>query len=248
MSTPADSPVLRDLGPSAGRSHWLAAGVVAAAVLAVLAEPLGQRWLLCTFKPLTTWLIIAYAWARGRASPAARRWLLAGLGCSLAGDIALLWPDAGFVPGLAGFLLAHLCYLVAFSRDTRPASALGPLLVYGVAAIGLLSLLWPGLPGPLRMPVTLYAGTLAAMAALAAGRWWQHRHAPHRRHLAIGALGGMLFVCSDGLLAFDRFHTALPWGTLWVLSTYWSAQWCIASSMPPGARGQVLAAKRVPPA
>ncbi len=46
------------------------------------------------------------------------------------------------------------------------------------------------------------------------------------------ALGGLLFLCSDALLAFNRFHTALPAAALWILATYWSAQWLIASSLP----------------
>jgi uncharacterized membrane protein YhhN len=34
------------------------------------------------------------------------------------------------------------------------------------------------------------------------------------------------------LLATHRFHTALPWSTLWILASYWAAQWLIASSLP----------------
>ena len=43
------------------------------------------------------------------------------------------------------------------------------------------------------------------------------------------AAGGALFVLSDALLATNKFHATLPWAPLWILATYWAAQWCIAS-------------------
>ncbi|TXC67408.1 hypothetical protein FSC37_22115 [Piscinibacter aquaticus] len=58
-------------------------------------------------KPLTTVLLIVHAARRGADEPVARRWILVGLVLSLAGDIALLWPKQGFLPGLIAFLLAH---------------------------------------------------------------------------------------------------------------------------------------------
>ena len=42
-----------------------------------------------------------------------------GLLLSLLGDIALLWPQQGFLPGLMAFLLAHIAYIVAFTREHR---------------------------------------------------------------------------------------------------------------------------------
>jgi len=46
------------------------------------------------------------------------------------------------------------------------------------------------------------------------------------------ALGGALFVASDALLATNRFAAALPAASVWMLATYWLAQWCIASWLP----------------
>ena len=46
------------------------------------------------------------------------------------------------------------------------------------------------------------------------------------------ALGGALFVASDALLATNKFAAALPAASLWMLATYWLAQWCIASWLP----------------
>ncbi|MET0349937.1 MAG: lysoplasmalogenase [Rhizobacter sp.] len=206
--------------------------VAASALLAIAAAPwaLGLSWLAFVFKPLTTVLLIGHALSRGDGPPGMRRWLLAGLVASLAGDVALLWPRQGFVPGLLSFLVAHLCYLVAFTRDAPLLRATpAAFAAYAVVAGALLAVLWPGVPGPLRVPVLAYVVCLAAMAAQAAARAVRLRQPLATR----AAVGGALFVCSDALLAFDRFSAPLPAASLLVLATYWAAQWCIASSLPP---------------
>ena len=95
--------------------------IVASAMLTIAAAPwaLDLSVLAFVFKPLTTVLIIVLAWPRGADKPAARRALRIGLLLSLLGDIALLWPQQGFLPGLVAFLLAHIAYIVAFTREHR---------------------------------------------------------------------------------------------------------------------------------
>ena len=60
--------------------------------------------------------------------------MLAGLALSLVGDIALLWPQQGFLPGLVAFLLAHACYLVAFTRGVRFAARPLAFVAYALVA------------------------------------------------------------------------------------------------------------------
>ena len=211
-------------------ARWLPALVVASAMLAIAngTWALDHRALLFVFKPLTTLLVIAHAWPRGADTPAVRRWVRAGLWLSLVGDVALLWPQQGFLPGLVAFLLAHLAYIMAFTRDTRFATRPLPFVAYALAAGSILSFLWPSVPGALRVPVLAYVVCLASMAAQAAARW---RAQPGLSGPGIAALGGALFVASDALLATNRFHGALPAASLLILATYWLAQWCIASSL-----------------
>jgi len=193
------------------------------------------NWLLMLFKPLTTVLVIVHAASRGEAGQPQRRALLVGLGCSLVGDVALLWPQQGFLPGLVSFLLAHVAYLVAFSRGVRLAARPLAFAAYGLLAGSLLMVLWPGVPQPLRLPVLVYVVALSAMAAQTAS-WAAVRRrdglaAPAQAWCA--ALGGLLFVASDATLAFNRFHSPVPASTLWILASYWAAQWLIASSLAP---------------
>lgn len=196
--------------------------------------------LVFAFKPLTTLLILAHAWPRGADAPRQRSLIRVGLLLSLLGDIFLMWPKEGFLPGLVAFLLAHLVYIAAFSVPVRFAARPLPFVVYGVVAGLILSFLWPGVPGGLRLPVLAYVVCLAAMAAQAAV-WWRARTGTPEVALAgSAALGGLLFMVSDGLLAINKFSSPLPLSALWILLSYWLAQWCIASSLKaaPAPRSQ----------
>jgi uncharacterized membrane protein YhhN len=198
-----------------------AVAIVASAALAIASGDgwIAARWLF-VFKPLTTVLIIAFAWSRGADLLARQRWVRAGLLLSLAGDVALLWPVQGFLPGLVAFLLAHLAYIVAFTRGVRFAARPVAFAAYAVVAGGILWWLWPGIPPALRVPVLAYVVCLATMAAqaTAVGR--------------LAALGGALFVVSDALLAANKFAAPLPLSALWILASYWAAQSLIANAGP----------------
>jgi uncharacterized membrane protein YhhN len=221
------------------RTRWLAIGLCACAALAIASAP----WALATpalnfaFKPLATLCVIGYATLRGGldgAGAAARRCVLVGLWLSLAGDVALLWPRQGFLPGLVSFLLAHLAYLVAFTRQQRFCAWWPAFAAYALVAGAILWRLWPGVPGALQAPVVAYVLCLASMAAQAAVLW--RRGEPRGGVLAIG---GALFVVSDALLATNKFAGPLPLASLWILAPYWTAQWCIASWLaPPASAGR----------
>lgn len=214
----------------------LAAAALVSALLAIAGAPwaLALPALVFAFKPLTTILILARAWPRGRDQPVVRRWVLAGLALSLAGDVALLWPKEGFLPGLVAFLLAHGCYIVAFARTTRLAARPVAFVVYAVVAGGVLSQLWPSVPAALRAPVVAYVVALAVMAAQAAVVWLATARGAAGAARARGlAIGGALFMTSDALLAINKFAMPLPAASLWILATYWAAQWLIASWLAP---------------
>ena len=213
----------------------LAAATLVSALLAIAGAPwaLAQPALVFAFKPLTTILIVARAWPRGHDQPRVRRWVLAGLVLSLVGDVALLWPQQGFLPGLVAFLLAHACYIVAFASTTRFAARLLPFVGYAAVAGGVLSQLWPSVPAALRAPVVAYVVALAVMAAQAAVVGITARGTPEAARARGLAIGGALFMASDALLAINKFAAPLPAASLCILATYWTAQWLIASWLAP---------------
>ena len=208
---------------------WLAAASAAIAIAAFSgALPL---WIAFVFKPLTTVLVIAHAWPRGADAPRQRRLIRIGLLLSLLGDVFLLWPAQGFLPGLVSFLLAHIAYIAAFCVPLRFAARPAAFVVYAALAATILWQLWPGIPGALRVPVLAYVLCLAGMAAQAAAWWRASAGRPDERLARNAALGGLLFMASDSLLAFNKFAAPLPLSSLWILVTYWGAQWCIANSL-----------------
>lgn len=206
-----------------------AAGAIVAAPWALDLPPLA--WVA---KPLATLLVIAAAWTRVPTADSRRRGLLAGLALSWVGDVALMFPQ-GFLAGLVAFLLAHLAYLWTFTRRARLAAMVAPFVGYLLVAGAIAAWIWPGVPGPMRVPVLLYVACLAAMAAQAAVQWRVLQAAGDAAAAGarLAAVGGALFVVSDALLAINRFHTPLPASSLWILSSYWAAQWLIAASCVP---------------
>lgn len=142
--------------------------------------------------------------------------LLAALAFSMLGDVLLaLDGQRLFVFGLGAFLLAHLSYLVAM----RPFAGHRPLLLlpYAAFAAGVLSLMWPGL-GAMAVPVLGYIGVILTMSY---GTWCSSR----RNAWLIG--GGLLFISSDCLIGLNRFWQPLPGAGLWIMLSYYAAQYAL---------------------
>lgn len=194
---------------------------VAAATLAYLVAS-AQGWTAVGYatKPLIVVSCLAIV-AGGTASPT-RGWILAGLGLSLGGDVALMLPGDYFVTGLALFLVAHLCYIRAFTLNGWRVSPLPSLLVGGYLML-MVAMLLPVL-GPMRVPVALYATVISIMA-------WQaleQRAALETRATALVAFGAVMFVASDTALAINRFLAPLAMERLLIMGTYALAQWGIS--------------------
>ncbi|MFO1495785.1 MAG: lysoplasmalogenase [Lysobacterales bacterium] len=205
---------------------WLIA-VALAAALAISSQMLGWPWAHYLSKPLATLLLAAMVWTTVSQEPAYRRWVLIGLLWSALGDAFLMLPGDWFVYGLLSFLAAHLAYLWAFRQRAPWLARLLPFALYGLIAAGVLSALWPGVPPALRVPVIVYVAALAAMAAQAAAIAMVRRD----RASVLAAVGGASFLLSDALLAWNRFAGPIEAARLWVLSSYWLAQWLIARSV-----------------
>jgi uncharacterized membrane protein YhhN len=212
--------------------HALIAFAVLAAVLAIRAHYRDdrQRWQVYAFKPLATLLILALALSLSPARPEYRWTIAAGLLFSTAGDVFLMLPRDRFVAGLASFLVAHLCYIGAFSIGVPFAAAPLLWLPFFAAAGVVLALVWPGLKPALRAPVAVYVIVIAAMAGQATGRWYLSGSVV----ALAAAVGAGLFVVSDAVLAIDRFRWKFRAARAVTLGTYWAAQLLIALSVSAG--------------
>lgn len=205
---------------------------VLAAALATLAALAGWPWLHWATKPLATALLIAMVARHGGGYARA---VTAGLALSLVGDVALMLPGDYFLPGLVAFLLAHLAYLRALTRGVPLAARPLTWALFAALAVGLMAVLWSGVPPGMRAPVAVYAAVLAAMGAQAVTRA-QILATPAAR---LAALGGVLFMVSDTMLALNRFQGPVPLSPLWVLGTYYAAQFALARSALPNRPGRV---------
>ncbi|MBA4072782.1 MAG: hypothetical protein C0497_13230 [Gemmatimonas sp.] len=187
---------------------------------------LGMHAAVYILKPLATLALVALV-LRTTVASRYRAWIAAGLAVSLAGDILLMLPQGLFVPGLAAFLLAHLCYIAAFASDGagRRAPLLPALPVFGAAAIVLWHL-WPSL-GPMRVPVACYVAVISTMSWQAIARW----RVLGTQHAMLAAAGSVFFLMSDSALAIRKFVTPFPGATLVILATYYVAQWGLTLSV-----------------
>jgi uncharacterized membrane protein YhhN len=200
------------------------------AALTIWGHYRAHRAVVYVCKPLTTSLILVLAVIAATARADRLAWaIVAGLALSLAGDVFLMLPRDLFRAGLASFLLAHLCYLVAFTADAPFARPTPPFILWAVVAAALLRALWPGLKASLRAPVTVYVCVLLTMAAQASSR----AAALHTGPALAAAIGAALFALSDALLALDRFRRPFAPARALVRITYFAGQWLIALSAFP---------------
>jgi uncharacterized membrane protein YhhN len=172
--------------------------VVTALRLPSGAELTGQFTLQPAVKALTAVLLAVAALTHPIARE--RRWLLAALLFSAAGDflLAMPWWEPSFVLGLAAFLIAHLSFLAALiPLVSRSVPRLVGAAVTVLACVALLVWFWPRLlEEGMALPVTLYIAVLGAMvcAALLA-----------RLPTPWTALGAVCFAVSDGMIGIGKF-------------------------------------------
>jgi alkylglycerol monooxygenase len=230
-----------------GRITWLELLLLDAAALATASSALGFLEWHRVFKPLVMALAIALVIERTRRAPAVpreRALLLAGLAFSAAGDVLLMFP-AQFVPGLVGFLIAHLCYIALFKQRMAWFPSRAALVATLAIGATMYAFLFAHLGPVLKVAVAAYVVVISLMAAQAIGRAMVLRD---RGALAV-AVGSGFFMLSDSLLAVNKFAVPLPLASLWVLATYYAAQILIARHSlatttrvrAPSARGAALA-------
>lgn len=197
-----------------------------AAALTISSEYHGPRRMVYIFKPLTIVLIISIVFLpKYPVSQFYKYMIAAGLVCSLIGDVFLMLPVDRFISGLVSFLVAHLLYVAAFIFEgNRSFSVLVavPLLAYGVL---MLSLLWRGF-GKMRAQVVVYMLALMLMAWAAMSRYLITRQGGS----LLAAVGAVLFVASDSILAVERFRKRFRIAQFLILLKYFIAQCLIALS------------------
>lgn len=150
-------------------------------------------------------------------------------------SLALLFSALGDLAGTCGvflaqmgsFAVAHIFYILFFVRrfrrkDTRMTSKMkGYMMMLSLCTAALLALVFvkvvPCAPaGVIRIGVSIYAVIICMML-----------FASLLQRSSLYALGGLLFVISDFILAWNMFVEPVPHDDALILGTYFSAQWLL---------------------
>ena len=205
----------------------LTAAAICSAVVHIRAEYRGPRYRVYVFKPLTMVFIVLIAILVKQPEVSVYKYaIIAGLLCSLAGDVFLMLPSDRFVAGLASFLTAHLLYITAFVSGTGFRFSywpLAPFVLYGIVTFRILS---PHL-GKMRVPVIVYMLVILAMGWQA----WERLIQTGQTGALLASVGAVFFIVSDTSLAVNRFRVQFKGARVLTLGTYFAAQWLIALSV-----------------
>jgi uncharacterized membrane protein YhhN len=194
-------------------------------------------------KPLIVGSLIVWVRQKPFINPNNQRLLLMALTFSLAGDIFLMIPGGTtvlFKAGLISFLIAHLFYLSLFSKDLRIKECnsrilIGSTMVFLLYGSFFFVLIRTSL-GSLLIPVVCYMLVILAMALVAINR--------NNRYPTTGywfvALGAVLFVISDSILAVNKFYIPVRASGFLIMGTYSFAQYFIAKGIVDDQKAQSM--------
>jgi uncharacterized membrane protein YhhN len=205
--------------------------LVVAAVLAAgdwLAVARDDRRLEYVCKPGALVALIGVALTLDPMHGDVRAWFVAALVLSLAGDVFLMLPSDRFVAGLSSFLLAHVAYVIGLTRHGGSSGALLVAAIPVVAVAGFLGARFlraarGGGHQELVGPLVAYMAVIAAMVtcAVASGN-------------LLAAVGAVLFMASDALIAETRFVGNRSWAPVVIMVTYHLGQAGLTLSLVHG--------------
>ena len=152
------------------------------------------------------------------------KYILYGLIASLVGDIWLLFPAEYFTSGLVSFFIAHIFYILAMRSEIVKIYPRFVILMLIIASC-ISASLWGSL-GVMKYPVMMYIGIITIMSILALSLAYSNQHWPK----TLIAPAALLFFVSDAFLALNRFVLPIPYSGLFVMTTYYFAQFLIVLS------------------
>ncbi len=207
-----------------------------ATICTVIGEVRGIHGLVYLCKPIM--MLVLSSWFYYNSRRVGDRFTLliqAGLFFSLVGDLALMFQhmdEFNFLIGLSAFLIAQLCYAMAFVHNIMETRQERGILISALISVFLLgygyffaSALLPAVEDGIKIPVAIYAMAITLMGAAASFRLGR----TFLRSFLFTMAGALFFILSDSLLATNRFMRPLDHAAWSVLLTYAIAQVLITS-------------------
>ncbi len=196
-------------------------GIILAAELIVVSNPEWRPFRMIT-KPMVVGSLLVFFLLQ-KVDRKTRILVTTALVLSIIGDMQLIYAgeyDYLFVGGLIAFLLAHVMYIVLFSRDrNKDIGVLAPLLILSVYAVFIFWYLSDSL-NHFKLPVAAYIITILIMILFA---YLRNDPITHNGYIFIVA-GALLFVFSDSIIAITRFKSDIPYSGILVMLIYGIAQ------------------------
>jgi uncharacterized membrane protein YhhN len=203
--------------------------ILLSAILTIVSSYLKWTYLFFLFKPLTMVLIILFSRRLYKTSGKYQRFITIGLVLGLIGDIFLMFDHIKslyFVLGLASFLIGHIFYIIAFLDSKgllENKVSIIPFGLYGIIAFFVLK----DHAGNLLIPIIFYVLALSIMGISSFDRYLSSKN----RNTLYVFVGSIFFSASDSCLAFNKFVLPFDLSIFCTLSTYYVAQYLIASSL-----------------
>lgn len=200
---------------------WLGLYLVLAGLYLALVSSI-QFPLTTCLKPLPILLLAIYV-AINCKQPPLRKYLLLALIFSMGGDIALSVPMAmQLETGLGLFLLAHVFYIIIFSRSLKFDLTKSIVCLAIIISSAMMFSFIHGYLGELLIPVVVYMLVINVMAISAIGG---------TKHHWVSAAGAVVFMVSDSLIALDEFVFTDINFTLAIMTSYYLAQLLIVTGI-----------------
>lgn len=200
--------------------------VLLSAIFCISAKyPISKKQLLI-FKPLTLILIVVIATIFPATESYYKIFIVAGLVLSLLGDMFLIYPEQHFKKGLIAFLFGHVFYIIAFTVSSGVHFTLWIFLPIALVGILYLRNILP-YSSKMKIPIIIYVIIIAIMGWMAMERF---NYIPTSGTI-LAAIGAVLFMISDAVLAMNKFRKPFFSAELIILTTYFTAQWLLAISV-----------------
>ena len=165
-------------------------------------------------KPLATVAFLGAAIAILNADGVSQTWRIIAFVFCLLGDVFLMLPRDAFVPGLASFAIAQICFAGSLlTQDVTMTRLVVGLVIVVPTTLFLARRFVKSISTSghkeLVVPVVVYMMVIAVMAvsAMAGGT-------------ALGIVGALFFMLSDSLIAEHRFVKERAWQPVGIMVTY----------------------------
>jgi uncharacterized membrane protein YhhN len=182
-----------------------------------------NQTLIYILKPGTMLMIILFALTS--TSSTYTWWIIIGLFLSLLGDIFLMVPKDRFIYGLVSFLIAHVCYIIAFLQIPLQ-QGVSVLVTVSLLAIAILFFIQVVKGKRFKGGYPLIVAVFTYILLITSMVWVSIL--TENPFIIVAAF---LFYFSDATLAWDRFIKPLKYRHYFVMSTYFLAQYLFSLSI-----------------